>query len=224
MYIKWNKRGVRVGFALIGGVCVSLPLLKCSAVRAAATELESITLSPQQALALYGTEITADYYNGSEVEQVTLSYIGNTVDLVTLNGYPSDAGQVSYCQAWLCNDSLGYVNREKFENTPYLIYKWDVSTIASAPNFDFSIRFQHSIDITTYGFQTSVFWSRSTNSVYPGVNASLPYYSSSYTLYGLSNLEIVSRSSFLNRPGVGSEYGIMRTQVLPCRVSGGGKM
>lgn len=220
MYIKWNKRGVRVGFALIGGVCVSLPLLKCSAVRASATELESITLSPQQALALYGTTITANYWNGYNYEDVVLQYVGDTTNLVSLNGYPTDAGDVSYVQFWGMRDPYGYMTKEKFESTPFLIYRWDVNSIANAPNVDFSLRFQHSVDITTYGFQTSVFWSRTTQSVYPGVNGALGYYASSYTLYGLSDIDIVGTSYYLERPNLTQEYGVMRTQVCPCLVGG----
>lgn len=221
MFLKFNKRGVRVGFVLIGGLCVSIPLFKCSQVHAAAANLESYTLSPSQALALYGTTIHASYYDGVKFEKCDLNYIGNTFALTSRYGYPSD-GTPTYCGAFLAQDtSTGFMNREYFENTPYLIYKWDIETIPSAANVDFSIQLNNSIQIDTFGFESSIFWSRSENSVFPGVNAGLSYYSSSYTLYGASVLDVLTIGQYLARPNVGSEYGIVRTMPEWCMFADG---
>lgn len=193
-------------------------MINTGGLRASAVELESYTLSPQQALALYGLTLTADYYNGSTTEQVTLNYIGNTVDLASLHGYPTGAGAAAYTSIWRENDYYGILNQARYESTPYLIYRWEIADIANAPNFDFSIRILHSVNIQTYGYFTSVFWSRSSNSAYPAVNAGLSYYASSYTLYGDSIETVHTHGAYLQRPGIGSEYGIMRTITLPIPV------
>lgn len=218
MFLKFNRRGVRVGFALVGGVCVSLPLLKCSAVRAAAADLQEYTLSPQQALGLYGTSIPADYYNGTGTETVQFEYIGCTSDITALNGYPEGNGSKTYIDRYLINDWFGIMTQTRIGETPYLIYAWETDDIQSAASFDFSLRISHSVGITAYGYYTSVFWSRSLNAVYPGVNAGLSQYKSSYTLYGNSVEDILTEGGYFARPSVNSEYGIFRTMVRPVRL------
>lgn len=193
-------------------------LTDSGALRASAADLEYYTLSVQQALALYGTTLTADYYAGGTTESVTLDFVGSTLDLTKLNGYPSAAGAASYTSQWYANDQNGILNQARYEDTPYLIYRWDITEIANAANFAFSIRLVQSVDITAYGYFTSVWWSRSRDAVVPGVNAGLSQYASSYTLYGDSVQTVHTHGAYMARPNVGSEYGMMRTILLPIPV------
>lgn len=193
-------------------------MINTGGLRVSAADLEYYTLSPQQTLALYGTTLTADYYAGGTTEKVTLNYIGDTFGLTKLNGYPSAAGAAAYTSQWYANDQNGILNQARFGDTPYLIYRWDITEIANAANFAFSIRLVQSVDITAYGYFTSVWWSRSRDAVVPGVNASLSQYASSYTLYGDSIQTVHTHGAYMSRPNVGSEYGMMRTIVLPIPV------
>lgn len=193
-------------------------MINTGGLRVSAADLEYYTLSPQQTLALYGTTLTADYYTGSTTEKVTLDYIGSTFDLTKLNGYPSAGGDMAYTSYWYANDQNGILNQTRYGETPYLIYRWNIAEIVSAPNFAFSLRLQQSVDITAYGYFTSVWWSRSSNSVVPGVNAGLSQYASSYTLYGDSIETVHTHGAYMARPNIGSEYGMMRTLVLPIPV------
>lgn len=216
---KPRRRNMKKHVPLLASVAVVLSFMtNTGALRASAADLEYYTLSPQQALALYGLTLTADYYTGSTTEQVTLEYIGSTVDLTTLNGYPTSGGELAYTSYWYANDQNGILNQTRYGETPYLIYRWNVAEIASAPNFAFSLRILHSVDITAYGFFTSVWWSRSSNAVVPGVNAGLSQYASSYTLYGDSIETVHTHGAYMARPNIGSEYGMMRTFVFPISV------
>lgn len=187
-------------------------------LRVSAADLEYYTLTPQQTLALYGTTLTADYYAGGTTERVTLDYIGSTFDLTKLNGYPSAAGSAAYTSQWYANDQNGILTQARYGDTPYLIYRWNITEIANAANFAFSIRLVQSVDITTYGYFTSVWWSRSREAVVPGVNAGLSQYASSYTLYGDTVQTVHTTGAYMSRPNIGSEYGMMRTIVLPIPV------
>ena len=188
------------------------------ALRASAVDLQEYTLTPQQALGLYGTTIPADYYNGTGTETVEFQYIGSTSDLTVLNGYPTGNGSQTYVNRYFFYDWYGIMNQSRFGETPYLIYAWETDTIQTAASFDFSLRINHSVGITAYGYYTSALWSRSIGAVFPGVNAGLSQYKSSYTLYGDSLQDVLTTGAYFARPAQNSEYGIVSTMVRPVRV------
>ena len=219
MYINFNRRGVRVGIGLIGGACLSLPLLRCSAVRAAAAALEPYTLSPQQTLALYGTSIDVDLYTGSSVATYQASYVGSSID-VQSGSYLQQYGYSTYISIYDAVDTQYlWMDQNRMAYTPYLIYRFNPPNIASATNFDFSVRLTQSLGITAYGFGTSVLWSWNQT---PGVTAdgaSHPYYSSSYTLYGDGLQDVLTVGTSLRRRNLTSYYGVVATQLLPVTIT-----
>ena len=219
MYINFNRRGVRVGIGLIGGACLSLPLLRCSTVRASAANLEPYTLSPQQTLALYGTSIDVDVYSGSSVVTYQASYIGSTLD-IQAGTYLATYGDSMYLSRFEMVDVMYlWMTEARMKATPYLIYRFNPPNFADASNFDFSVRLVQSLGITAYGFGTTVLWSYNQSPGMVSPNADHPYYSSSYTLYGNGLQDVLTVGTSLRYRGMTDYYGSVSTQLLPVKIT-----
>lgn len=177
------------------------------AFHADAAELDSYQLTVPQTLALYGDSLQAVYYNGAATEPVTFDYIGSTADLSALNGYPSGYG-TTYCSGWYVAGN-NVLTQAQFSAYTYLIYKWDVTTIADATGTSFSLKLEQSIDITAYGYKTSLLFSTGSASMFAA------YRYGEYNLYGADTETLLGTATLLSRPSVSGYWGIVRTIPRP---------
>ena len=201
MFLKINKRGVRVGFALVGGVCVSVPLLRCNTVRAAAAALEEYTLTAQQTIALYGSTLDLEIYANNSTYHKNAEFVGVSSDLTEYNGYPKTNGNPDpakfFVNGTFYDNTYNWLNIVRMQNTEYLIYRVLVDPWSQPYGNSFSINLSNSVNITADGFGTSILWSVSGD---PGSGynngATHSYYNCSYTLYD-SGLTVLTNGSFL---------------------------
>lgn len=144
------------------------------------------SLTPNQTLALYGVSIPAFYYNGTSVEEVSFSYVGDT--FTVYNDYVGTDGTLYFPNM---RDDSGFLNPvTKIQNIDFLIYRWSSPAMISEPGtFDFQIRLEQSIDITTTKFQEAIFWSNNNSS---RVLRTMGNFVSHYYVYGSSVDECLS--------------------------------
>lgn len=221
MYFNFNRRGLRVGFCIIGGLCISLPLFRCSdlGVRASAASVVPVALTASQTLALYGSSIAAQYYNGSSIAVAEFNYVGSTFALsdavqqqektifYSSSNDENPVENVSYGTSGFYSPNV----LSAVQGLEYLIYKFDVANLPSAGTFDFQIRLEQSLNITCGGFATSIWWSNSD----VGFVSRLGNNSSSFSVYGYDVTNLLG--SFTGLPSYryfDSFYGKLKFPVL----------
>lgn len=188
-------------------------------LRVLAADLEPYTLSPQQALALYGLSIPVDLYTGSSTVTYNAEYIGNTLDVQagTQVGTYGDSTYVSNFS--IVDTQYNWLDINRVRSTPYLIYRFQPPNIPSAANFSFSIRLAQSLGITAYGIGTSVMWSYYRGAGMTADGADNPSTSSSYTLYGDSLNDVLTVGTSFRRRNLTRYYGQISTQLLPVKIT-----
>lgn len=207
---KRRKRNLKKRVHLLVSACAVLCCMTASGglrVSVDAAELDSYQLTVPQTLALYGDTLQAVYYNGAATEPVTFDYIGSTADMSALSGYPSGYG-TTYCPAWYV-DGNNVLTQAQFAAYTYLIYKWDATTIADSTGTSFSLKLVQSIDITAYGYKTSLLFSTGSASMFQ------PYTYGEYTLYGTDTETTLGTATMLTRPSVSGYWGVVRTMPRP---------
>lgn len=177
-------------------------------------DLYGVALNANETLALYGATLNGVYYNGSSVENVEFSYIGNTF---AVRDMYRDAGVIGSGDSLVNNvrswtrDS--FISDSILENTNYLIYRWicDTATLPAPPSGGFRLRFEFPLDIQCAAFQSSILCSD--NSDYFN-SADFPNYSSTnfYKLFDSEDQELSSHTFAL----ISNQYrGAHNIQFLP---------
>lgn len=169
MIFKFNRHGVRFCFALIGGVCVSVPLFRCSSVRASAVDID-YQLTYEQTLALYGTSIPVVYYDA--VNQLSTQKIAQFI------GYTDQFGS---------NNSFADIKWYSVENNSWyspggLVYMTTFPAgefISSLDSSHANIYLSHSVDmqgLTRY--RQNIFFQIANNSSGSGGSSDTVYQTS----------------------------------------------
>lgn len=221
MYFNFNRRGLRVGFCIIGGLCISLPLFRCSdlGVRASADDID-IILSYEETLALYGTRLSCSYYNNNSGTTTSCyaEFIGYTDMWV-----PSNHWDEMYWQ-WVGTSNNNVTPDWSFPGgLVYILYNWGGgSFVSSSTDNHFNITFNQSLVLEGLSrYRQQVFWSKS-DGVSMSFNRSrytiqsnngswfnLPSRDDSYNaIYGLLPLYRPSSDSDIREGLTGQFYGI----------------
>lgn len=97
----------------------------CS-VPASATNYSLVTLTPEQTLALYGRDLTGQYYkkNSGDILPISFHFVGTTAQWIPTGGNGGFTGS-TYCPWVNENDSRDEEVRQKIINTEFLIYRAD---------------------------------------------------------------------------------------------------
>lgn len=192
--LSLSSRGLRIGIALIGGAFVSVPLLRCGSVHASAA-LIPVSLTAEQTLALYGTNIEGMYWNGSSASSIDFEYIGHTWALgsdysssyqdntltfgVNAAEYPSDAYPTANIMGGNAANYIRY--------TDFLIYKADILQLSHPETFDFTVHIDTSIPLHAAKIESTLCWtpdlSRSPS------RAEVEQWTSRFGFYGASSAD-----------------------------------
>lgn len=190
---------------------------------AASADLYGVALNANESLALYGSTLQAAYYNGSAVENVEFSYVGNTF-----------AVRDAYRQAGVIDSGaelvqVGYPFNGEFitssivENTNYLIYKWEVGENSFSPpaSGGFRLRFEFPLDVQCSAFQSSILCTDDYGIFYRSQAGEYNYPSTNfYKLYDDDGTELSSHSFTPDSSRYPSTIGVLPFPVY-VRDSGG---
>lgn len=166
------KRAAKIAGSIAGAVAAALAI-----VLPVYAESATLTLTPNQTLALYGASFTADRYSmGEYVSSVTFQYVGKTSDYGS-----SQYGQNCSVLGFYNDSSVNTIGeRAKINQYDYLIYKYDAHNWSSANSLNFTINIPADLQgITGYcgGFMVGVgdYQTAGTNYMY---NSDVLYYTS----------------------------------------------
>lgn len=146
---------------------------------ASAETLETVKLTPEQTLALFGQTINAQYYDGSAWSSCTFSYYGKSSDYVRDGwGLPSDTTYNTYIgQA----ENTGMSTQEQDtllrENT-FLFYRLDPLDIATSPDNTGHLQFSLDLALDVSGIKSyrQIFLFSKDRSGSPSLSSNSMYY------------------------------------------------
>lgn len=215
MIFKFNRRGVRFCFALIGGVCVSVPLFRCSSVRASAADLVGVSLSVEQTLALYGNEIEVSVFQGTSTYFSTLTYSGrSTADIAALTGMSQGNVITAGTPAFRDYEAQYFVPPSTVTLTNFLIYEMELDFIPPVGSYDYQLQIPFAVNIQAAAYKNAYFWTCET-----GMTSRSRYgsYESTYNVYGSDLSDILGSFYALGNQNsdVRTRYGTFSTFPRP---------
>lgn len=179
--------GAAVFFSLL-----SLPI-------SVSADLYGVALNANESLALYGSSLSAAYFNGSSVEVAEFSYIGNTF---AVRDMYREAGIISSGTSTVQTGGFSFegdfLSFNIVANTNYLIYRWlpDVSSFPAPSSGGFRLRFEFPIDIECSAFQSSILCSDIFGTIYRNETGGLNNTTNNYYKLFDSDGEELSSHSF----------------------------
>lgn len=163
---------------------VALSALSFAAFGAVSASADTIgvSLNAVESIALYGTSIPGQWFNGASADTCTFTYVGNTFDVKSVFESPTGGNSEIYppmanlpfpsgrgTMYWDSNayddqNTPQYFTNTLAQSTNYLIYEWETpvdSLPAPGNSFDFQLQLDFPIGVDCQAFGTSVFWTSS---------------------------------------------------------------
>lgn len=151
-----------------------------------------VALTPQETLALYGTNLQAVYFDGTSNHDITFSYFNTTSNLYDTycdlnNVEPVPAVKLQFVSnrngfMSTMNESHGQLDSNRFVYNDFLVYRCQIDSMTSSLDtpWTFQVYLENSLSITGISaFYSSVFWSN-----YAGIGNAADY------VYPISNTGI----------------------------------
>lgn len=184
-------------------------------LRVSADALTEYTLTAEQTLALYGSEIDLEIYANNSTYHKNAVFIGTTDGLTDLNGYPSNGPSRFYAYGTFFDNTNDWLDLARMQSTNYLIYRIFIDPWSQPYGMPFSVNLTNSIDITAEGYGTSILWSVYPDPGYaPNNDSSNPYYECSYTLYGQSLQDVQGVGGILAAGDIASQNYMYYASIL----------
>ena len=184
-------------FAVLMCVVFALWLVDSSSITAHAEVLNTVKLTKEQTMALFGRTISAQYYDGSQWQNCTFSYYASSDQFVN-DGHTSS--NLDYSTYVTQIENMGMTSDEQdnlFRYNTFLFYKLDPVDLATTPSTNGQLQFSIDFSIDIRGiksFRQLLLMSKDREGS-PTLPQNCPlYYYSDVTLYpSISSSPVVSR-------------------------------
>lgn len=186
-------------------------------------DLTGVSLTAEQTLALYGTDIPVSLYGGTSTYTGHLVYSGRTTaDIKSLTGMTT--GDVTAGYVLFRDYDAGYfVPPAAVLSTNFLIYEMQLdANIPAVGSYDYQLQIDYPLQIETAALQHAFFWTCEN-----GISSHSRMYGdyvSSYTVYGSDTTDVLGSFNALGNVNsdVRVRYGYFSTYPRPVATSDDG--